>query len=305
MGMYSWVCGHALRMVDWNLPDVASLQDVELDKVLLHINRVTKAGRKSAAGQPSTRMYLQAGLRLLARAVSSDPTPGGDPEVHPFLGFLSRRRVVDEVAAEKDRSLPREGSVAALRGVYDPHRGFVIDLLRVALRANEWVRAVADTTVEQVKDIEDRMEVVRQVAIENTQAVADDPGFRVQLLATTVAAQEPELHVPLADMYEVVTESWAALYEEMFRSWGLKLRDGITFQQLADILTALGEGSSLRQAAAPSSRVLDLSDGSSLLGTGAMAVLASCLVSSELREGDEPEQDFESYVERRLQGHRA
>ena len=281
-------------MVEWQLPEVADLDDVQLGTVLRNINRWTTDGRLKAAQSPATRSYLQAGLRLLTHAVMPPAHEGADPHIHPFVDFVSRKKVVDEVTQEEHADLPRRGSVGGLRDLWDPHRGFLMDLLRTSLLIDSWVSAVPGSTEAQLRDLTDPLEIVAEVSLANAQALDRDAGFRIQILATIIAAQEPELHESLATMYAALNQSWAGVYATVIASLGFKLRDGITFEMLADLLTGLAEGLGLRHLAAPDKRILDAEQGTSLLSTGVLAILSSCL------EPVDSEESFESFVRARL-----
>ncbi|MDO5498928.1 MAG: hypothetical protein Q4F67_04505 [Propionibacteriaceae bacterium] len=283
-------------MVQWEIPNVADLDDIQLSEVLRNLNRWTMEGRLKAAQSPATKSYLQAGLRLLAKAVMPPAREDVDPQIHPFVAFLSRKKVVNEVAEEEHPDLPRRGSVGGLRDLWDPHRDFLMDLLRASLLIEPWVSAVSGTTLAQLSELDDPLQMVHEVAVANATAVPADAGFRIQLLATIMAAREPELHESLARMYDSLAESWATVYEAVITSWGYKLRAGMTYQTLADILMGLAEGLALRQVGAPDQRILDEQERTSLMETGALAILSACV---EPVDGDE---SFESFVRSRLNG---
>lgn len=116
--------------VDWELPNVADLTDIELQGVLRHLHRSTRKGRERAAADIATRSYLQAGLRLLSEAVSArHAPPDEDPISHPFVAWLSRRLIVQEMGNETDAKLPMKGSVNGLRDRWEPHSDYITDLL--------------------------------------------------------------------------------------------------------------------------------------------------------------------------------
>ncbi|WP_432559894.1 hypothetical protein [Granulicoccus sp. GXG6511] len=285
-------------MVNWHLPDVADLDDVQLSSVLRNINRWTAEGRLRAAQNPATRSYLQAGLRLLAEALMppEDGEEATDPVIHPLVAFLSRKKVVDEVNEEAHPELPRRGSVGGLRDLWDPHRDYLMDLLRTALLEDAWVSAVPATTKEQVLALGDPISMVRALALANARSVPKHASFRFQLLATLLTAHEPELHEPLVEAYETLNRSWSEVFGAVIAAQGYKLREGITLEMLTNMLMALAEGLSLRIVAAPDPVILDDEKGTTLMETAALALLSSCV---EPLDGDV---SFEDYVRARFGG---
>jgi hypothetical protein len=64
----------------------------------------------------------------------------------------------------------------------------------------------------------------------------------------------------------------------MMTARGLRLRDGMSLGQLADVLTALVEGCALRaMAEGPETRVMDAANKRGLLSTAALALVSGCM----------------------------
>lgn len=267
---------------------MSSLDDVALEEVLRHLARVTPEGRRRAARDPVTRMYLQAGLRLLEEQVSA-PHPdvlADEPgNGHPFLAWLSRARVAAETRNEPHASgLPRMGTEAGLRDRWEPHGDFIADLLLVALTGANWGRAVSvqDEYVAAMAGAGagDFAAVVGEVCYQDLLSLHRSPGFRVQLLATAMTDRYPLLREALASTYDTATAQRAAYYAQIIDAQGVRLKPGFSPQALADMFTALAEGLTMRMIAGHTSRVLDHEARSSLLGLGVMTIFSSAIDTS-------------------------
>lgn len=264
--------------IDWELPNVADLSDIQLQAVLQHLNRNTQRGRDRAAADVATRSYLQAGLRLLSEAVSPKVGPPSvDPVSHPFVAWLSRSLIVNELANEPDPALPSRGSVNGLRDRWDPHSNYITDLLLVALTADNWSAAVSAGAGEHLHSLEDApiQVLAQEIAYQDLVALRRAAGFRVQLLASAMAQNEPVVMEPLARMYEQITHSWGPVYEAALAHHGLSLRRGVSVAMLSDLFAALAEGLALRMIATTSNHFMDPVTRTSHLGVGVLAMLSA------------------------------
>jgi hypothetical protein len=104
----------------------------------------------------------------------------------------------------------------------------------------------------------------------------DETAFRLQLVATVVAEQDRDIARALADNYSDVRAAWQPVHSEILRAHGLKLREGITLDQLGCMFTALAEGLALRQIAEKDLPMMDHEAQRSLAGTAAIALLLGC-----------------------------
>lgn len=267
-------------MSEWEVPNLTDVGDLELAALLRHLDRKTRSGMRRAANDPVTRAYLQAGLRLLANAVDGqepdDPDEGG---AHPFLTWISRRAVVDEVSNEPDPNVPRQGSIASMRDRWDPHGNYLADLLAVAMTAEPWVGSILSATEQGgFPDAPASLRtVIETTAHANLRAMTTDLGYRVQLLGTAMAHREPASKEPLQRLHEAIRTEWAAIYETLLAEAGLRLRSGWTPELLADTLSALASGLGQRELVAPDERVLSTTSTNSLLGRAILALLVGAL----------------------------
>ena len=70
---------------------------------------------------------------------------------------------------------------------------------------------------------------------------------------------------------------WREWCAEFLQSRGLRIRPGVTIEDCVVLLSALADGVAMRALADPSTRALDSDGRPSLLGLGALALVAGCL----------------------------
>jgi hypothetical protein len=265
----------------------------DLSPVLLRLNRRTERGRRQLANDPVTAAYLAAALRLVERHLGPRPaaatTPssssgaaGGEAGAgeRSLFGFLSQRAVAAEVATNPD-PFPRRGSVSTLRTSWRTQSDFLADLLGFVLWTGYYPASYAGLlsgAAEQLAEGEDFAVAVQEVAFSATNHLLAMVTFRIQLAASLGADENPAVRAVLAAKYERGQAIWGGIYARMMEARGLQLREGITIGQMADILTAMVEGTALRAIAeGPDTRVLDPPNKRGLLSTAAMALLCGCM----------------------------
>jgi hypothetical protein len=274
----------------------------DLSPVLRRLNRRTERGRQQLANDPVTAAYLAAALRLVERHLGPHPTATGTPSAapatrangdpaaadRPLFGFLSQRAVAAEVAANPD-PFPRRGSVSTLRTSWRTQSDFLADLLGFVLWTGYYPASYAgllDGAAEQLAEGEDFAAAVQEVAYNATDHLLAMVTFRIQLAASINADEDRAVRTVLAAKYERGQAIWGGIYTRMMTARGLQLREGITIGQVADILTAMVEGTALRaMAEGPDTRVLDPPNKRGLLSTAAMALIAGCMEPKGREDG--------------------
>ena len=278
----------------------------DLSPVLLRLNRRTERGRRQLANDPVTAAYLAAALRLVERHLGPRPaaatTPSGAasdadarrasgetvPPERSLFGFLSQRAVAAEVATNPD-PFPRRGSVSTLRTSWRTQSDFLADLLGFVLWTGYYPASYAgllDGAAEQLAEDADFATAVQEVAFNATDHLLAMVTFRIQLAASIGADENTAVRTVLAAKYERGQAIWGGIYTRMMAARNLQLREGITIGQMADILTAMVEGTALRaMAEGPDTRVLDPPNKRGLLSTAAMALLCGCMEPKGAEDG--------------------
>lgn len=274
----------------------------DLSPVLLRLNRRTDRGRQQLANDPVTAAYLAAALRLVERHLGPRPTatttspsvPGtrtnGEAIVaeRSLFGFLTQRAVAAEVATNPD-PFPRRGSVSTLRTSWRTQSDFLADLLGFVLWTGYYPASYAGLLgdgAEQLAEGEDFAAAVQEVAYHATDHLLAMVSFRIQLAASISADEDQAVRTVLAAKYERGQAIWGGIYTRMMAARGLQLREGITIGQVADILTAMVEGTALRaMAEGPDTRVLDPPNKRALLSTAALGLICGCMEPKGREDG--------------------
>jgi hypothetical protein len=266
--------------------------DLDLSGVLRHVtdSRRTAAGRAALANDPLTAAYLCAGKRLLAQHLGPDRCCecAADHDSRSLLSFLSQRNVVDTLR-RIDGRFPRRGTLSSLRDRWPSHGGFVADLISFAVwRENYrpgYRRHRADVTRRLVHD-EDFVRAVQETAYWHTDEGARLTSVRLSLALMAASADgDPDVAEAISGAYRDYLGSWRGLYEDVMRARGLRLRPGLTMDDLANALSAATDGTILRAVGDPAVSVLDHERQRSLMGTVALAILNSFLQRADDADG--------------------
>lgn len=209
-----------------------------------------------------------------------------------------------EIAANPE-PFPRIGNVSTMRSTWKTQSDFIADLLSFAFwpgyypESYQEVRAVG---AERLANDADLAEAVEDLAFRVAQALNEMVSFRLQLIAIACAERHEVVRQVLADKYARAHALWKQVYAEFMEARGLRLRTGITLDQLTSILTAIVEGSILREISDPAAGALDPIDHRSLLGTAALALLNGCLEPIESTDGRSVAQALQDKGDRRKEG---
>ncbi len=250
--------------------------DDDLGDVLRHLNRSTRQAQRQLANHPLTRAYLEAGMRLLEEEFFAEPADDERPEPRSFL-WMSRDQVVKEVA-HGPQDLPHHGNPGSLRDRWPYFSDYLGDLILYALRTERL--GVHTDLAEQAAEAlgEDRLSAVaHEIAYRYLGFTIGDTGTRFKTLVTAFADRDPVVADELGTIYREVTEAWRAVYAELFHTRGLRLRPGLSFDDLTVLLGSVTEGLTLRAIGDRETPVLDHQQRRSLLGTAALALVIACV----------------------------
>lgn len=252
--------------------------DRDLSKVLRHLNRRTPLGRLRLANDPVTAAYIAAGMRLMERHLGPETDP--DRRVgRPLLSFLSQRAVTAEVL-DNEHPFSRKASVSSLRDRWEKQSDYVADLVNFAVWGEnyrpEYRRERAQTTRKLVHG-PDFVQAVKDVAYAHTAGGVDKPSVRLGLALMTASEGDEDIRSAVSAMYGDYLGTWKQLYEDVLRERRLRLRPGLTLDDLANALSAATDGVTLRAVGDPASGVVDEGRRQSLMGTVALAVVYAFL----------------------------
>lgn len=258
--------------------------------MLHHIGRDSvsrESTRVRLANDPVTAAYLHAGMRLLSRHLGPGGGPRGERGERPLLSFLTQREVADEVSRNPSPFL-QEGSVPQLRYRWEAQEHFVADLINFAVwkenyRPEERERREANT--ERLVNGPDFVRAVHKLCYQHTADGIENPSVRLALALMTSAEWDEEVKQAISGMYEDYLGSWKTLYGDVLRQRGLRLRPGLTLDDLANAISTATDGIILRAIGDPGSGVVDYGKQRSLMGTVALAIVHSFLEPEDEASG--------------------
>ena len=236
---------------------------------------VTRLERSdSQIGDPLTAEFVQAGREMIEEALQHDPQSNAP---HPFLAYLSQKKVVGRVNGNGRRSTTT--TVGALRDRWQPHSNYVRDLVdhirKARVKESFPVRAAKDIRAALASD-DKRSQLVRAIGRKLLVNVFDNDYFRLRL--ATLAALGAPKYRDLAEeesavaFYREVDAAWEPLFQAYFDKYGLELRAGIHLNELVQMATAFGEGLALRELADPTGGK-EREDRIRLYGNGLLALV--------------------------------
>lgn len=242
--------------------------------------RKTSQARNALANHPLTREYLDAGLRLMAEQFRPETRQAGEDDDEwskqsAFFDWLSAQKVIDEVS--------RGGRQRGNQGTFEdrwPYKDYYIqDLLSYALWVRHWAQhaAVAEEFAGPLASGADFVQAVHEASYWSCRAQLSSTSSRVWLIASAVCECYPAMKTAMGKVRRQLNDSWLPVYEAAITGRGLRLRPGVMLSDIAEILSALSMGISLRIATDDNADLIDDERKQSLLGTAALAVLASCI----------------------------
>jgi hypothetical protein len=258
----------------------------DLSKVLRGLNRRTSFSRRRLANDPVTAAYLAAAVRLIQRHLgpgasrrTADPDDQDSIE-RPVLGFLSQRAVAAEVG-HNPPPFHRVGRVSTMRERWRHQSDFVADVLRFGLSASHYYSGVRETEVadaiDQIVGGQDAVRGIHNLASLMMARLLSSPMFRLGLIAAAEAEDDPVISEAISERHGEARPLWRKSCEDFLRSRDLRIRPGISIDDCIVLLSALADGLAMRALADPSTDAPDHDGQRSLLGTGALALIAGCL----------------------------
>lgn len=265
----------------------------DLSQVLQRLDRRTPFSRNRLANDPVTAAYLAAAMRLIEQTLGPDAKriladPDDDSSIsRPLFGFLSQRAVAAEVANNPD-PFPKTGNVPTMRSTWKSHSDFIADLLSFALLSHHYPSGHEEEVAagaEQLIDGPDPVQAVHDLAYGDAAMLAELSTFRLRLVSAAAAEGDDIICNAMSRASQRARAMWMQVYTEFFRARGLQLRNGLTLEEFADILTAVLQGAAFRGLFDSSAAPLDPSRKRSLTGTAALALILGCL--ERIEEADD------------------
>ncbi len=200
--------------------------------------------------------------------------------------FISQRAVADEVVNNPD-PFPRQGSVSTMRSTWSSHSDFMADLISFALwpgnRPTGYDNEIA-AGAERLLEDPDVAQAVHDMAYLAVSDVASTT-FRLGHVAMSAAEGDKTISDAIAGGYEGLEDPWREVYAAFMEAWDLRLRPGITIDDIVNLLSVMVDGLTLRALGDPSSALIDHDRKRTLLGTAALALIYSAVEPAQNASG--------------------
>ena len=216
-----------------------------------------------------TAALIQAAIQLAERILGQHPAGS-------VLRFITLQAVIAE--ANKNVHFGCMTTEAAHRYRWDSQREFYADLFRFAQWQSHFPGAHTDEIAEATEEIihgASPVRAIHQLCDWDIRRRLETPTLQLGLLAVAEAEGDPPIQAAIAEHHRENEAVWKLYCEQFLKARHLKLRPGVTLDMCVTLLTALADGLTAR-AITDAGSIFDSQRGRSLLGTGALALIASC-----------------------------
>jgi len=206
----------------------------------------------------------------------------------PLESWLSRPAVMHEYE-RGNGSLPRQGDITLLRDRWDPHCNYIADLLSYGLWSHHSSLRIAQESaaIDSLMRATDLAGAVHRAAYLHMRSALGTPAFRLRLFATALSERAPQIRTALTETYSLVTGTWSDIYGRILKSRNLRLRPGVSLEEITILLTAADQGLMMRTLIDPNERIIDHERHRSLLGNLALALIIAYVDAGDGRSIEE------------------
>jgi hypothetical protein len=245
------------------------LSNIGLDKLA--------ATRAKLANTPETRDFLEIGLRLLRDDLLEHTGPDFDQrERSRLFESLSRKRITEK-AVELDPGNELRLTDNTFRYRWTRKDSYTEDLISYLFRLGpqrERLKQMESAALEALPTVSLK-ELVRLLATAEVDMILVDPIFNLQTIIQAALPNHPKVRQFSQEQYEMLLTGWASLYGRIATAYGLRLKPGFTWPDVALLFNAVVEGALVR--ARMYGKEAALSNGERVLA-GAILVMLPSLV---------------------------
>jgi hypothetical protein len=237
--------------------------------------------RTRLANSPETREFLELGLALL-RTDLIDHT-GPDFELGDrsrLFESVSRARIM-ALAKQRDPDRARLLGENMFRHRWRRKDHYTEDLIAYLFRLGPQQRHLDDMFATSIALIDEISlgQLVRTLAAAEVDAMLADPLVALQAIVQTALPKHPRVQEFTRAQYEYLLPRWAQLYARVATAYGLSLKSGRTWDDVALLFNSVVEGALMR--ARVEGAETRLSNGDGVLAGAILAMLPSLLDSAE------------------------
>lgn len=223
--------------------------------------RGTPEAQKRLANDPVTRLFLDAGVRVLAS----------------HAGAASGPLVLREAARiDEERNANLTPNDAKFRDRWPFIKKFQADLLSFCLAQYHWSLHLTDESgiTKQLTEPSSFYDAVQNVSYHDLAHKLDQGVSHAAVLASLAAGNDPESNKAIRETNLDLRAKWESVCTQVYDQREMSLRPGLTFEQLADLLVILADGIAFRALSDKGSGLIDRDRRDSLFGIGAAALFA-------------------------------
>ncbi len=229
------------------------MSDDDLSSVLSNVAADARpVTRHKIANSPETRAFLEIGLLLLRDDLLDHRGPDlladHDAGTRLFAG-LSQARLIERAEREElGEQRPKVLTVGMFRDRWRYKSRYTEDLIAYLMRPTLRDRVLDDirAAMRSLPPDIPLAQLVRQIADVALLATLDDPLWNLQTIVWVALPNHPRVQRFLKSRYEEWVGHWAQICEETADRYGLVLRPGCTWRDVAELLSAVADGARLR-----------------------------------------------------------
>jgi hypothetical protein len=200
------------------------------------------------ANTPETRDFLEIGLTLLQEDLLGHTGPDFDQRDRSRLfESLSRARIMTR-AAELDPGKEKLLTENMFRYRWNRKDRYTEDLISYLFRLGpqrERLKEMESAALEALKTASLK-ELVQSLAAAEVDMILVDTIFNLQTIIQAALPNHPKVRQFSQDQYKVLLTGWANLYEQIAIAYGLRLKPGFTWSDMALLFNAVVEGALVR-----------------------------------------------------------
>jgi hypothetical protein len=242
------------------------------------------ATREKIANSPETRAFLETGLLLLRDDLLDHRGPDllddHDAGTCLFVG-LSQARLIERAEREGAHDeRPKMLTVGMFRDRWRYKSRYTEDLISYLFRPALLEQYVQDMREAAAKLSRDTPfpQLIRQLVDAVMASTLNDPLWSLQTILWVALPNHPRIQTFLEARYERWISHWAAIYQELAGRYGLDLRPGYTWRDVAELFNAVADGARIRARAMGS--VAALSSGENVVTGAIFAMLPALFVNA-------------------------
>jgi hypothetical protein len=225
----------------------------DLASVLSNVAADARPGtRVKIANSPETRAFLEIGLLLLRDDLLDHRGPDlldeHDAGTRLFAGLSQARLVERSEREEQDDERPRVLTVGMFRDRWRYKSRYTEDLIAYLMRPallEQNIGSLQQSMRALPADIS-FAELVRRMVDAVLDSTLNDPLWSLQTIVWVALPNHPRVQVYLKGRYEYWISQWALLYQQVGGRFGLELRPGYTWLDVAELFNAVADGARMR-----------------------------------------------------------